>query len=67
MKKIKEQFKSKSPAELKADLVAHEEKLQKMRFDLSFNKLKNTNEIGETRKNVARIRTYLNISSKLRS
>ena len=60
MSKIKEQFKSKSPAELKADLAAHEEKLQKMRFDLSFNKLKNTNEISQTRKNIARIKTLLN-------
>jgi len=60
MSKIKEQFKSKSPAELKADLAAHEEKLQKMRFDLSFNKLKNTNEISKARKNIARIKTLLN-------
>jgi len=60
MSKIKEQFKSKSPAELKADLAAHEEKLQKMRFDLSFNKLKNTNEISQARKNIARIKTLLN-------
>ena len=60
MSKIKEQFKSKSPAELKADLSAHEEKLQKMRFDLSFNKLKNTNEISKARKNIARIKTLLN-------
>ena len=60
MAKTKEQFKSKSPAELKADLAAHEEKLQKMRFDLSFNKLKNTNEISQVRKNIARIKTLLN-------
>ena len=60
MSKIKEQFKSKSPAELKADLATHEEKLQKMRFDLSFNKLKNTNEISQVRKNIARIKTLLN-------
>lgn len=60
MAKTKEQFKSKSPAELKSDLIAYEEKLQKLRFDLSFNKLKNTGEISAARKNIARIRTLLN-------
>lgn len=60
MTKIKEQFKSKSPAELKSDLATYEEKLQKLRFDLSFNKLKNTGEISETKKSIARIKTLLN-------
>lgn len=55
-----EQFKSKSPAELHQELTGMEEKLQKLRFDASFNKLKNTSEISQTKKNIARIKSLLN-------
>ena len=60
MNKKMEQFKSKSPAELNADLLKLEKKSQEMRFDISFNKLKNTNELSSSKKNIARIKTLLN-------
>ncbi len=60
MKHRMEQFKSKSPAELNQELANMEKNLQKLRFDASFNKLKNTSEISQTKKNIARVRGLLN-------
>lgn len=60
MNKKIEQFKSQSSAELKSEIVKLEKKLQEMRFDVSFNKLKNTNELSAVKKNIARANTLLN-------
>lgn len=60
MKNRMEKFRSSSPIELNQELVKLEEKLQNLKFDVSFNKLKNTNELSETRKDIARIKTLLN-------
>jgi len=54
------QFKSKSKSELQQELIKTEEQLQKMRFDLSFNKLKNVKAMLHARKDIARIKTLLN-------
>ncbi len=55
-----QQFTTKSKPELEKDLVNYAQKLRELRFDASFNKLKNTKSIAFAKKDVARIMTLLN-------
>lgn len=59
MKKKTETLHAKSEAELVQDLATCEEDLRKLRFDQSFNKLKNVKALGEKKKERARIMTLL--------
>ncbi|OGD23283.1 50S ribosomal protein L29 [Candidatus Azambacteria bacterium RBG_16_47_10] len=59
MKKKTETLHGKSEAELERDLAICEEDLRKLRFDQSFNKLKNVKALGEKKKERARIMTLL--------
>jgi len=52
-------LRSKSKPELKQDLVKKEAELQKLRFDLSFNKLKDVKALSRTKRDIARIMTLL--------
>ena len=56
--KIKE-LKQKNDAELTLDLAALQEKLREMRFKIFSQELKNSKQINETRKTIARIYTLL--------
>lgn len=53
------ELRAKSKAELAADLVKCEGQLRTLRFEASFNKLKNTKALRETKKVKARILTLL--------
>jgi ribosomal protein L29 len=57
--KIKE-LREKNENELKNFLKENREQLRRMRFDLVNKQLKNTKDIGETKKTIARIMTILN-------
>lgn len=59
MKKKTETLHAKSEAELVKDLATCEEELRVLRFDRSFNKLKNVKALSEKRKERARIMTLL--------
>lgn len=59
MKKKTETLHAKSEAELVRDLATCEEDLRKLRFDQSFNKLKNVKALSEKKKERARILTLL--------
>jgi len=56
----KEELKTRSEEELKKILKDDAEKLQKLRFDLSFNRLKDLSSIKKVKKEIARIKTLLN-------
>ncbi len=56
--KIKE-LKEKTDKELHEFLMENRQKLGQLKFDLSFKKLKNVKQIGELRKNIARVLTIL--------
>ena len=56
--KIKE-LKTKTEQELELSLGELREKLRKMKFDLAEKKLKNSGEISDTRKTIARILTLI--------
>jgi len=56
----KEELKTRSEEELKKILKDDAEKLQKLRFDLSFNRLKDLSSIKKVKKDIARIKTLLN-------
>ncbi len=55
-----EELRKKDKAELEKSVQDLKKKLNDIRFRFSSNKLKNTNEINETKKEVARILTVLN-------
>lgn len=59
MKKKTETLHAKSAAELAKDLATCEEELRVLRFDRSFNKLKNVKALAEKKKERARIMTLL--------
>ena len=52
-------IKAKNEQELRKDLSALREKLREMRFKLGFKEMKNTQEIAQVRKTIARIMTVL--------
>lgn len=53
------ELRKKSESELQKILKEKREKLQKLRFDLSAGKLKNFQEIKQTKRDIARILTIL--------
>lgn len=57
--KIKD-FKKKSKKELSKILNEKRSKLRQFKFDLSAGNIKNVKEIRENRKDIARIKTFLN-------
>ena len=57
-------LKTKSDAELNAELVAAKKELFNLRFQNATNQLDNTARIKEVRKNIARIQTVINVKSK---
>jgi len=56
----KEELKTRSKEELIKLLKENAEKLQKLRFDLSFNRLKDLSDIKKVKRDTARIKTLLN-------
>jgi ribosomal protein L29 len=58
------ELKLKTENELKVILRENREKIRALRFDLASKKLKNTNELGQVRKQIAQILTILNIQNK---
>ena len=57
--KFVEELKTKSDAELAAELVAAKKELFNLRFQNATNQLDNTARIKEVRRNVARIQTVI--------
>ncbi len=53
-------LRTKSKTELQSELLKSMEKMQKLRRDVAFNKLKNVREIRQTRTAIARLHTLLN-------
>ena len=58
-KKFLEELKTKSDAELSAELVAAKKELFNLRFQNATNQLDNTARIKEVRRNIARIQTAI--------
>lgn len=54
------QLQSKSKAELEKDLTGFSARLQQLRFDSSFQKVKNVKEMANLKKDIARVMTLLN-------
>ncbi len=52
-------LRSKSKPELEKDLVAFSARLQQLRFDASFQKVKNVKEVRNLKKDIARVATLL--------
>jgi large subunit ribosomal protein L29 len=57
--KYLEELRTKSPAELNAELVAAKKELFNLRFQNATNQLENTGRIKEVRRNIARIQTVI--------
>ena len=57
--KYLEDLRTKSTAELNAELVAAKKELFNLRFQNATNQLENTGRIKEVRRNIARIQTVL--------
>ena len=57
--KYLEDLKTKSAAELDAELTAAKKELFNLRFQNATNQLENTGRIKEVRKNIARIKTVI--------
>ena len=57
--KYVEELKTKSVAELNAELVAAKKELFNLRFQNATNQLDNTSRIKEVRRNIARIQTVI--------
>ncbi|MFA5084030.1 MAG: 50S ribosomal protein L29 [Candidatus Paceibacterota bacterium] len=58
-KKLFQETKNKSAAELQKDLAGHRERLRALKFDLAAGKVKNIKEIQEVKKTIAQILTIL--------
>ena len=56
----KDQFSKKSKKELQLELEKRRKALRALRFNLAVSKLKNHGEIKETKKDIARILTFIN-------
>lgn len=59
-KKDIQELKNKSEAELERLVKEGSERLRALRFDLAAGKVKNVAELHETRKKIARAKTFLN-------
>ena len=57
-----EQLKTKQVSELEKLVQEDQEKLRKLQFDLAAGKVKNVSELRVTRKNIARMLTYIRVS-----
>ena len=62
--KFVEELKTKSDAELAAELVAAKKELFNLRFQNATNQLDNTSRIKDVRRNIARIQTVITQKSK---
>ena len=62
--KFVEELKTKSDAELAAELVAAKKELFNLRFQNATNQLDNTARIKEVRRNIARIQTVITEKSR---
>jgi ribosomal protein L29 len=58
-KKDIQELKNKSVGELEHIVAESGERLRALRFDLAAGKVKNVNELHETRKKIARVKTFL--------
>ena len=58
-KKEIQELKNKSLGELERIVLESGEKLRALRFDLAAGKVKNVNELHQTRKTIARAKTFL--------
>ena len=63
-KKDLEQLKTKSVAELRKEVAEHRDRLWNLRTDFAAGKVKNVNEIGKTKKVIARMLTLINQNGK---
>ncbi|MEK7507686.1 MAG: 50S ribosomal protein L29 [Patescibacteria group bacterium] len=63
MDKTFQELKLKTPAELQKILRDDREKLRALQFDRIAGKVKNANEVGHVKKNIAQILTILNSPS----
>jgi ribosomal protein L29 len=59
-----QELKNKPSAELQKDLGDYREKLRKLKFDLAQGKVKNSREIRDIKKTIARILTLINKEHK---
>ena len=59
-KKEIQELKNKPIGELERLVIDSGEKLRALRFDLAAGKVKNVNELHQTRKRIARAKTFLN-------
>lgn len=60
----KQQLKNKPVADLISNLRSRQEKLRDLKFDLAAGKIKNIKEIRDTKKTIARIKTFINQREK---
>lgn len=58
------ELRQKNKEDLQKMLEESREKLRQLRFDLISGKVKNVKEIGQIKKNIARIFTFLNLCQK---
>jgi ribosomal protein L29 len=63
-KKEIQELKNKSVGELERLVIDSGERLRALRFDLAAGKVKNVNELHQTRKKIARAKTFLNQHGK---
>jgi len=59
-KKEIQELKNKTAGELDHIIIDSGERLRTLRFDLAAGKVKNVNELHQTRKKIARAKTFLN-------
>ena len=62
--KYLEDLRTKTPAQLQAELVAAKKELFNLRFQNATNQLENTGRIKEVRRNIARIQTIISAKMK---
>ncbi len=56
-------MKTASAEELKAQILSMKKDMMKMRFELTTGQLKDVSSISKTRKNIARLKTFLNANN----
>lgn len=59
----KQELKAKPEGELRKVLNEEREKLRTLKFDLASGKVKNVSEIWKTKKNIARVLTFLRMKA----
>jgi ribosomal protein L29 len=62
-KKEVQELKNKSLGELERIVIDSGDKLRQLRFDLAAGKVKNVNELHQTRKKIARVKTFIHIQT----